>query len=233
MFAMALSPLTKSLTLSFAIPQDGHLFFTGMPLEPMVSLSGYMTIKKMKFRTSGNFEKKAEKLNSPYYSKTEPLEDIEAQQWEKIVNPHSRNKKTVRRAGEKEDSHKIHTLETICLPPKLNGSQGTNRGKRENCALQADEDKDAIKAWLAARATNKNTETVYRKEAERFLLWAAVEKQTAMSSLSIEDCSEYLRWLEQLGRTDEKDWSKRWLRTSKNLDWTEKHSSFQWRLEAL
>ncbi len=165
---------------------------------------------------NGNFElpafliKKAEKLNSPYYSKTEPLENIEALQWEKVVNPQSRDKKTSRRAGEKADFHKIHTLETICLPPELDGSQGTNRGKRENCALQADRDTDAIMAWLAARATNKNTQTVYRKEAERFLLWGAFEKDKAMSSLSIEDCSEYLRWLEQLGRTDEKEWTKRW-----------------------
>lgn len=104
----------------------------------------------------------------------------------------------------------IVPLELFDFPSELDGSRGTNRGPAEHCALEADNDVDAAVTWLKARANNVNTFSAYRKEIERFMLWAVLEKETPLSSLSIEQCSEYLHWLEDLGRLDEAAWKKRW-----------------------
>ena len=46
--------------------------------------------------------------------------------------------------------------------------------------------------WLQALS---NTQRAYRKEAERFLLWAVVHKGKALSSMTNEDCTEYREFL--------------------------------------
>ena len=68
--------------------------------------------------------------------------------------------------------------------------------------------------WLQALS---NTQRAYRKEAERFLLWAIVHKGKALSSMSNEDCIEYRdfladpqprnRWCGDRGR---ERWSPLW-----------------------
>lgn len=104
----------------------------------------------------------------------------------------------------------IVPLEQISLGIGLDGRTGTNRADATHRSLEADDDLSAIRAWLSARAENPNTRNAYRKEAERFLLWCTVEKDIAMSSVGTAEASEYLRWLEQLGRFDEKQWARRW-----------------------
>lgn len=164
--------------------------------------------QKGNFEVSKDIEKKAKSFQSPYYATKESIEDISANRWEHIVNKESINRK--KRIGERQESTILAPLEAIHLPASVDGSDGTNRGLRQQCALEATCDTEAIKSWLKARANNPNTLTAYRKESERFLLWSVLEKQTALSSLNIEQCSDYLRWLEQLGRTDETEWEKRW-----------------------
>lgn len=105
---------------------------------------------------------------------------------------------------------RIVPLEKIRLDIGLDGRGGTNRGDDSKKSLEASDDLSAVKAWLSARAGNVNTQGVYRKEAERFLLWCTVEKEIAMSSVGVQEAAEYLRWLEELGRLNEKDWAKRW-----------------------
>ena len=105
---------------------------------------------------------------------------------------------------------RIVPLEKIRLDIGLDGRGGTNRGDDSKKSLEASDDLSAVKAWLSARAGNVNTQGVYRKEAERFLLWCTVEKDIAMSSVGVQEAAEYLRWLEELGRLNEKDWAKRW-----------------------
>ena len=105
---------------------------------------------------------------------------------------------------------KIVPLEKIQLDLGLDGRTGSNRGNDSMKSLEATDDLSAIKAWLAARACNPNTQGVYRKEAERFLLWCTVEKDIAMSSVGVTEASDYLRWLEELGRLSDKEWAKRW-----------------------
>ena len=100
------------------------------------------------------------------------------------------------------------TLEELSLPSSLSGEFGTNRGNDNS--LQAKNDKQAIEAWLLARAQNPNTNAQYRKEAERFLLWCTMEKGVAMSSISATEAAQYPKWLEELGRTDEALWARHW-----------------------
>ena len=92
---------------------------------------------------------------------------------------------------------KIVPLERIHLDVGLDGRTGTNRADDVMKSLEAVDDLSAIQAWLAARAGNPNTQGVYRKEAERFLLWCTLEKEIAMSSVGLQEASDYLRWLEQ------------------------------------
>ena len=104
----------------------------------------------------------------------------------------------------------IRPLERIKLNLGLDGQSGTNRADDAHRSLEAVDDLSAVNAWIVARAGNKNTQGVYRKEAERFLLWCTVEKEIAMSSVGVAEASDYLRWLEELGRLSEKDWARRW-----------------------
>ncbi len=91
----------------------------------------------------------------------------------------------------------------------LSGAAGVNRG-REGGSLSAQNDLQAIAAWLKARAANVNTMAQYKKEAERFLLWCTLERGKALSSISAEDAALYPVWLEELGRREPAQWSASW-----------------------
>lgn len=68
--------------------------------------------------------------------------------------------------------------------------------------------------WLQSLS---NTQRAYRKEVERFLLWAIVHKGKPLSSMTNEDCTEYRdfladpqprsRWCGERGR---ERWSLLW-----------------------
>ncbi len=116
----------------------------------------------------------------------------------------------------------IRPLEKLVVPAELDGRAGRFRRAQEQCLLQADNDFDALLAWLRSKrpaatiagpggpvgqgglagqaseadrfawlAGLSHTQRSYRKEAERFLLWAIVHKGKAMSSMTAEDCIEY------------------------------------------
>jgi site-specific recombinase XerD len=101
----------------------------------------------------------------------------------------------------------IVPIESFSLPSVLDGSSGSNRALAKN-RIPAQNDHQAIMAWLAARASNENTRRSYRREAERLLLWAILERGQALSSLDIEGGTEYRDWLAALGRTPPEAW--RW-----------------------
>ena len=96
------------------------------------------------------------------------------------------------------------------MPEGLRGDRGLNRAPAMACSLDAEDDLSAIRVWLQARASNPNTQASYRKEAERYLLWCLLERRTALSSVRAGDAALFLRWLEGLGRTDEKAWTQQW-----------------------
>lgn len=118
----------------------------------------------------------------------------------------------------------VRPLEKFLVPAELDGSRGLYRRPQSQCLLKAANDYDAILAWLknkhglserqvkAAKARRRSrdsgieqplqwlqnlshTQRAYRKEAERFLLWAIVHKRKALSSMTNEDCAEYREFL--------------------------------------
>ncbi|MBL0729666.1 site-specific integrase [Piscinibacter sp. HJYY11] len=84
--------------------------------------------------------------------------------------------------------------EALVVPTEVDGSNGTFRAPRETCTLRADNDYEAIQAWLALQ-DNDETRRAYRKEAERLMLWAILEQGRALSSLTTEDAVAYRQFL--------------------------------------
>lgn len=77
----------------------------------------------------------------------------------------------------------------------LSGQNGSNRSVGGRCQLAANNDQDALLAWLARYADSPNTLSNARREAERLLLWSLVERSKALSSLTHEDLLLYRRFL--------------------------------------
>jgi site-specific recombinase XerD len=101
------------------------------------------------------------------------------------------------RARELMVSETVQTVvpwERLQVPEELNGTQGTFRGPPSGCTLSADNDYEAVQAWLALHES-RATKRAYRKEAERLILWAVVERGRALSSLTTEDATAYRGFL--------------------------------------
>ena len=94
-------------------------------------------------------------------------------------------------------------IDRLRLPAALSGQGGSNRAPPERCRARARNDYQAVTEWLELRRPtegtgNGHTFRAYRKEAERFLLWAVFENKKALSSLDHVDCLEYRRFLGQI-----------------------------------
>jgi len=92
-------------------------------------------------------------------------------------------------------SNRIAPLERFAPPAHLTGEIGSNRAPAERCRIDARNDYESIMAWLSLWNEDTSTHRAYRKEAERFLLWAILEKGKALSSITTPDCAEYRRFL--------------------------------------
>lgn len=110
-------------------------------------------------------------------------------------------------------------LEKFIVPSELSGRAGRFRAARDQCLLEADNDYDAIAAWLATKrrrqAEESATQRSYRKEAERLLLWAVLERQKALSSLTVEDATAFVAFLQAppsawCGPRHRQRWSPLW-----------------------
>ena len=140
----------------------------------------------------------------------------------------------------------IRPLDKLVVPAELDGSGGAFRRAQAQCLLAASNDYAALLAWLqskagvtpeqrdAAKARRRgrdtgidgpmdwllylsHTQRAYRKEGERFLLWAVVERRKPLSSMTTEDCAAYRafvadpqprsRWCAQRNR---ERWSPLW-----------------------
>ena len=84
--------------------------------------------------------------------------------------------------------------ENVRLPHEIDGSCGVFRAPRESCALDANNDYDAVQTWLSLHES-PSTQRAYRKEAERLILWAIVERGRALSPLTTEDAIAYRAFL--------------------------------------
>ena len=109
----------------------------------------------------------------------------------------------------------IVPLERFAPPAERDGSRGSNRAPIERCKLAAANDYEAIQAWLRLRVHGTHTWRAYRKEAERFLLWAVMARRKALSSLDGDDCVAYRDFLaapgpEWVGPRHAQRWSEAW-----------------------
>lgn len=89
----------------------------------------------------------------------------------------------------------IAPIESFQLPASIDGRNGSNRARGNRPQIAADNDIDAIKAWLARFVDTKTTFDNYRKEAERLLLWSTVQIGKPISSLTHEDLLVFKRFL--------------------------------------
>jgi len=93
-----------------------------------------------------------------------------------------------------EDARDIVPWEQLAVPSELDGSRGSFRAPRATCTLRANNDYQAVQAWLALH-DSLATQSAYRKEAERLILWAITERGRALSSLTNEDAVDYRSFL--------------------------------------
>lgn len=100
------------------------------------------------------------------------------------------------------DRYGIAPMGRTDLPHVLSGTEGSNRAY--GTALTANNDWEAVKAWLSNVAHKKHTARSYQKEAERFLLWCIYELGKPMSSATSEDCISYRNFLSLLDPEREK-----------------------------
>lgn len=98
-------------------------------------------------------------------------------------------------------------LEKLVVPQALDGRFGANRAPAHACRIPVEVDLQAVEHWIAAKAPKKSstssqaplslsaTQRSYRKESERLLIWAILERRKALSSLSAEDMQDFFAFL--------------------------------------
>ncbi|RQR69285.1 integrase [Burkholderia sp. Bp9012] len=84
--------------------------------------------------------------------------------------------------------------EQLRVPHEVDGSHGQFRAPRAACLLSAPNDYEAIQSWLSLHESAA-TQRAYRKEAERLILWAIIERGRALSSLNTDDAIAYRTFL--------------------------------------
>jgi site-specific recombinase XerD len=87
-------------------------------------------------------------------------------------------------------------LEQLYVAPALDGHAGVFRASHVN-TLGANNDLQAIKAWLTLLGgKSPHTQVAYKREIERFYLWAVLERCKPLSSLDAVDCAAYTAFLQ-------------------------------------
>lgn len=80
------------------------------------------------------------------------------------------------------------------LPRELDGRRGLNRASGSKGHF-AQNDLDALRAWLTHYASSPSTLASYRREAERLLFWALLDREKPLSSLTHDDLAGYSAFL--------------------------------------
>lgn len=96
----------------------------------------------------------------------------------------------------KEQTDPIVPWERLSVPEVVDGSQGMFRAPKATCILRANNDYEAVQAWLSLHESS-STRRAYRKEAERLMLWVIIERGIALSSMTTEDAVSYRSFLRQ------------------------------------
>jgi len=122
------------------------------------------------------------------------LGQASAQQIEALFAAHPALTERARALIKSTGSPIVVPWENVRLPHEIDGSCGSFRAPRESCALDANNDYDAVQTWLSLHES-PSTQRAYRKEAERLILWAIVERGRALSSLTTADAIAYRAFL--------------------------------------
>jgi integrase/recombinase XerD len=83
---------------------------------------------------------------------------------------------------------------SFVAPAELTGANGRNRS-RSGQGLSAQNDLQAIAAWLRGFESSPSTHRAYAKEAQRLLLWCFFERGKAVSDLGADDLLDYFAFL--------------------------------------
>jgi integrase/recombinase XerD len=81
------------------------------------------------------------------------------------------------------------------LRQELDGSRGVNRGVGRQ-QIEANTDWDAIALWLSQYTGNSLTHSKYETEVTRFLVWTLTTRHKPLSSVTYEDWTAYLAFLQ-------------------------------------
>jgi site-specific recombinase XerD len=106
------------------------------------------------------------------------------------------------------DMPPIVPLEAMLLPLRSTMASARNYAPEEP-RIKARNDREAVEAWLNAQSGSPATRRAYRKEAERLILWAMIERGLTLGQMAVDDCSAYRDWLCALGRVDDPNWKYR------------------------
>lgn len=94
-----------------------------------------------------------------------------------------------------EKLNSLVPLTEAMLATEIASVEAWNRGDRGTRQIAANNDVDAVKAWLACFIDKRTTFVSYRKEAERLLLWCVHQRGIALSALTHEDWLAYKSFL--------------------------------------
>ncbi len=88
-------------------------------------------------------------------------------------------------------------LEQLAVPPRLAGGPGAPGlfATRMPNHLGAQDDRQAIEAWLEQYRDKPATLRAYRKEVERFYLWCLLERDKPLSSIDSRDALAYREFI--------------------------------------
>ena len=89
--------------------------------------------------------------------------------------------------------HPLRGPMALALPPALDGHAGTNRASGK--CHDTDDDLDALRAWLDRFSSQPATVASYRREVERLLFWALLDRRKPLSALNAEDMAAYPSFL--------------------------------------
>jgi site-specific recombinase XerD len=146
-------------------------------------------------------------------------------------------------------------LDKLVVPAHLDGSDGLYRAPKHLCLIKAPNDYEAILIWLRSRTglpqdqmrtvqqrrgisresadgeldwlqCLSHTQRAYLREAERFMLWAIIERGKPLSSMTPDDCDAYRRFLQNPAP------AARWCGPRARQRWSPEWRPFEGRLSA-